>query len=48
MAEFATTVVGLLVLRDWQEALGVTQVAMQATGASAAIGLYQHTSIVTL
>ncbi len=30
--EFATTVHGLLVLRDWLEALGVKQVAMEATG----------------
>jgi transposase len=32
VAEFATTVQGLLSLRDWLEALGVTQVAMEATG----------------
>ena len=32
MAEFATTVRGLLALRDWLEALGVRQVAMEATG----------------
>jgi transposase len=32
VAEFATTVHGLLALRDWLEALGVTQVAMEATG----------------
>jgi transposase len=32
MAEFATTVQGLLALRDWLEALGVKQVAMEATG----------------
>jgi transposase len=32
MAEFATTVHGLLALRDWLEALGVKQVAMEATG----------------
>jgi transposase len=32
VAEFATTVQGLLALRDWLEALGVTQVAMEATG----------------
>ena len=32
MAEFATTVHGLLALRDWLEALGVRQVAMEATG----------------
>jgi transposase len=32
VAEFATTVQGLLGLRDWLEALGVTQVAMEATG----------------
>jgi transposase len=31
-AEFATTVVGLLVLRDWLAAFGVTQVTMEATG----------------
>jgi len=31
-AEFATTVVGLLTLRDWLAAHGVTQVAMEATG----------------
>ena len=32
MAEFGTTVQGLLALRDWLEALGVKQVAMEATG----------------
>jgi transposase len=32
VAEFATTVRGLLGLRDWLAALGVTQVAMEATG----------------
>ena len=32
MAEFGTTVPGLLALRDWLEALGVEQVAMEATG----------------
>src|ERR1700694_1046096 len=32
MAEFATTVHGLLAWRDWLEALGVKQVAMEATG----------------
>ena len=32
MAEFKTTVQGLLGLRDWLEALGVKQVAMEATG----------------
>jgi transposase len=32
IAEFATTVHGLLALRDWLEALGVRQVAMEATG----------------
>ncbi len=32
MAEFATTVHGLLALGDWLEALGVRQVAMEATG----------------
>src|ERR1700687_5578644 len=32
MAEFATTVHGLLALRDCREALGVKQVAMEATG----------------
>ena len=32
VAEFATTVHGLLALRDWLETLGVTQVAMEATG----------------
>jgi len=32
MAEFRTTVQGLLALRDWLEALGVKQVAMEATG----------------
>jgi transposase len=32
VAEFATTVPGLLALRDWLEALGVKQVAMEATG----------------
>src|SRR3954463_491576 len=32
VAEFATTVAGLLALRDWLEALEVKQVAMEATG----------------
>jgi transposase len=32
VAEFSTTVRGLLGLRDWLEALGVRQVAMEATG----------------
>jgi transposase len=32
VAEFKTTVHGLLGLRDWLEALGVRQVAMEATG----------------
>jgi transposase len=32
VAEFATTVAGLLALRDWLEALAVRQVAMEATG----------------
>jgi transposase len=32
MAEFRTTVQGLLALRDWLEALDVKQVAMEATG----------------
>jgi transposase len=32
LAEFQTTVNGLLALRDWLEALGVKQVAMEATG----------------
>ena len=32
VAEFKTTVQGLLGLRDWLEALGVRQVAMEATG----------------
>ena len=32
MAEFVTTVHGLLALRDWLEALGVRQVVMEATG----------------
>ena len=32
IAEFATTVQGLLALRDWLEALGIRQVAMEATG----------------
>jgi transposase len=32
VAEFVTTVQGLLALRDWLEALGVKQVAMEATG----------------
>jgi transposase len=32
MAEFKTTVHGLLALRDWMDALGVKQVAMEATG----------------
>jgi transposase len=30
--QFSTTVRGLLVLRDWLKAHGVTQVAMEATG----------------
>ena len=32
MAEFGTTVQGLLALRDWLAAFGVTHVAMEATG----------------
>jgi transposase len=32
VAEFATTVAGLLTLRDWLAACGVTQVTMEATG----------------
>ncbi len=32
LAEFQTTVHGLLALRDWLEALGVRHVAMEATG----------------
>ncbi len=32
LATFQTTVPGLLALRDWLEALGVKQVAMEATG----------------
>ena len=32
MAEFQTTVHGLLALGDWLEALGVKQVVMEATG----------------
>jgi transposase len=32
LGEFQTTVQGLLALRDWLEALGVKQVAMEATG----------------
>jgi transposase len=32
LAEFQTTVQGLLALRDWLEVLGVRQVAMEATG----------------
>jgi transposase len=32
VAEFQTTVHGLLALRDWLEALAVRQVAMEATG----------------
>ena len=32
IAEFATIVHGLLALRDWLEALGVRQVAMEVTG----------------
>ena len=32
LVEFKTTVHGLLALRDWLEALGVQQVAMEATG----------------
>ncbi|MGZ6569410.1 MAG: IS110 family transposase, partial [Solirubrobacteraceae bacterium] len=34
LAEFKTTVHGLLALRDWLEALGVQHVAMEATGVS--------------
>ena len=30
--QFSTTVAGLLVLRDWLKAHGVTHVAMEATG----------------
>ena len=32
VAEFGTTVAGLLTLRDWLAAYGVTQVTMEATG----------------
>ena len=32
LAEFATTVPGLLALRDWLAQLGVTRVTMEATG----------------
>jgi transposase len=32
VAEFSTTVAGLLTLRDWLQAHGVTQVTMEATG----------------
>jgi transposase len=32
VAEFKTTVQGLLALRDWLKAHGVTQVAMEASG----------------
>ena len=32
LAEFATTVRGLVALRDWLEAHGVRHVAMEATG----------------
>ena len=32
VAEFSTTVAGLLTLRDWLQAFGVTQVTMEATG----------------
>ncbi len=32
LAEFSTTVAGLLALADWLKALGVTHVAMEATG----------------
>jgi len=32
LAQFATTVVGLLALADWLAAFGVTHVAMEATG----------------
>ena len=32
LAEFSTTVRGLMGLRDWLEAHGVTDVAMEATG----------------
>ena len=34
LAEFQTTVRGLLVLRDWLEQHNVTHVVMEATGAS--------------
>ncbi len=32
LAQFATTVAGLLALADWLKAFGVTHVAMEATG----------------
>jgi transposase len=32
LSEFATTVAGLLTLRDWLRAHGVSQVALEATG----------------
>ncbi len=32
LAEFATTVVGLLALAEWLKGYGVTHVAMEATG----------------
>ena len=32
LAQFATTVQGLLALADWLKAFGVTHVAMEATG----------------
>jgi hypothetical protein len=32
VVEFSTTVAGLLTLRDWLAAYGVTQVTMEATG----------------
>lgn len=36
LAEFATTVAGLLALADWLRGYGVTHVAMEATGVLAA------------
>jgi hypothetical protein len=33
LAEFSTTVAGLMALRDWLSAFRVTHIAMEATGA---------------
>ena len=39
VAEFSTTVRGLLSLRDWLQAHAVAQVAMEATGGARSMGL---------